>query len=542
MVKFVFLPSRVRKLRPAQDRSSRSRLGRSICTLLAVMLTASAGAAPPAVTTLNPAGGERGSTVTVVATGTFDTWPVRVWSSSPGIALEAEKVKGQFAVTIAKDAPLGAHWLRFHDDDGASSLRPFIVGGLPEIAEFEPNDDPKMAPVIAMPKVVNGVLGKSGDVDCFRAKLAKGQTLVASLEAHRTLRSPMDAILQLVSDTGGVVAQNHDTRGLDPELAFTAPADGTYAVRLFAFPSAPDSSIRHFGSPACVYRLTLTAGEFVDFATPFAVERNREATLTLQGWNLKERTAQLSKNEDRYGLANPVAILREPHPCFDGTTDKPLTPPFTATGRGDKAGSPSVIRVAGTAGKPLAIHIDPAGLSLTPVLRIADAADKQLLKSEPAALNGPIDATFTPPATAIYQFQIRDLFGGAGPRHAYRLKVLPALPDAEATVASDRFVVAAGTPLEIPIAVIRKHGFTGELTAFADDLPDGVTVESKGAEANKLVLKLNATKSFAGGPIRVGIAKTGDAGFRRSAGTARTETDPPIHHLWLTVTPPAAKK
>ncbi len=509
---------------------------------VSLLLTAIASAAPPAVTTLNPAGGERGSTVAVVATGTFDAWPVRVWSSSPGIAVKAEKVKGQLAVTITKDAPLGVHWLRVNDDTGASPLRPFIVGGLPEGAEVEPNDAPKIAPIIALPTVVNGLLAKGGDVDGFRVKLAKGQTLVASLEAHRTLRSPMDAILQLVSDTGSVVAQNHDTRGLDPELAFTAPAEGTYAVRLFAFPSQPDSSIRHFGSPTCVYRLTLTAGEFVDYATPFAVERDREATLTLRGWNLKERAAQLGNSEDRYGSANPIAILREPHPCFDGTTDNPLTPPFTVTGRVDKAGAPSVIRVAGTAGKPLAIHVDPAGLSLTPVLRIADAADKQLLKSEPAALNGPIDVAFTPPATANYQLQIRDLFGGAGPRHAYRLKVLPVLPDAEATVASDRFMVAIGTPLEIPITVIRKHGFTGELTAFADDLPDGVTVESKAVDANKLVLKLKATKPFAGGPIRIGIAKIGDAGFRRMAGTARTESEPPLHHLWLTVTPPTAKK
>ena len=209
--------------------------------------------------------------------------------------MKAEKDKGKFSVTVPANAPLGVAWLRFHDDTGASPLRPFVVGALPEVNETEPNDDAKTAAPVVMPAVVNGVLSKTGDVDCFAVKLKKGETLVASLEAHRTLRSPIDAVLQILSAEGTVLEQNHDARGLDPEVACTAPVDGSYVVRLFAFPSQPDSSIRHFGSPACVYRLTLTAGEFVDFVTPLAVEKSREATLTLTGWNLKAKTAKLGK-------------------------------------------------------------------------------------------------------------------------------------------------------------------------------------------------------------------------------------------------------
>lgn len=508
--------------------------------LLTFLLAATAGAAPPAVTSLSPAGGERGTTVAVIAAGTFDAWPVQVWSSSPSILVKAEKEKGKFAVTIAKDAPLGAHWLRFHDDTGASPLRPFVVGGLPEIAEVEPNDDPKSAPVLAMPTVVNGVLGKSGDVDCFRVKLAKGQTLIASLEAHHTLRSPMDAILQLVSDTGAVLEQNHDVRGLDPELAFTAPAEGTYAVRLFAFPSQPDSSIRHFGSPACVYRLTLTTGEFVDFSTPLAVERDREATLTLRGWNLKEKTAKLGKSEDRVG------IVREAHSCFDSPTDKSLSPPFTVTGLVEKAGSPSVVLVAGTVGKPLAIRLENAELSLNPVLRISGADGKPLSKAEPAELNGEIDVDFNPPATGIYRIEVRDRFDSASPRHAYRLRVASAVPDLDAKLAADRFLVTVGTPLDIPITVKRLHGFTGELVAFAENLPEGIAVEvappAAKPDPNTATLRLKATKPFAGGPIRIGVAKKGDDAFRRFASATLADFDRPTRYLWLTAMAPAPKK
>jgi len=508
--------------------------------LLSLLLSAAASAVPPSVTSLNPGGGERGTTVSVVATGTFVAWPAQVWSSSPGLSVKAEKEKGTFAVTIAKDAPLSAHWLRFHDDTGASPLRPFLVGGLPEIAEIEPNDDPKTAPILTLPTLVNGVLAKSGDVDCVRVKLTKGQMLIASLEAHRTLRSPMDAVLQLVSDTGAVLEQNHDVRGLDPELAFTAPADGTYAVRLFAFPSAPDSSIRHFGSPACIYRLTLTTKEFVDFATPLAVERDREATLTLRGWNLKEKTVKLGKSEDRFG------IVREPHPCFDSPTDKPLTPPFTVTGLVEKAGSPSVVFVSGTAGKPLAIRLDNAELSLTPVLRIGGADGKPLSKFDPSELNNAIEVAFTPPATATYRFEVRDLFDGAGHRHAYRLRVIPAVPDLDAKVAADRFIITVGTPLDIPITVQRLHGFAGDLVAFAENRPEGITVEVAPPPAktnpNIVTLRLKATKPFAGGPIRIGVAKRGDDSFRRTVSTTLADFDRPTLHLWLTATATAPKK
>jgi hypothetical protein len=504
--------------------------------------------APPGVTTLTPAGGQRGTTLTLSAAGSFDQWPAKVWCSSPGVTATADKEKGKFTVTLAADAPLGPVWLRFHDDTGASQLRPFVVGGLKETTETEPNNDAKSAPTLAAPTVVNGVLVKGGDVDCFAVAVKQGQTLVASLDAHRSLRSPMDAVLQITSADGTVLAENHDARGLDPEVAYTPPAAGTFVVRVFAFPSAPDSSIRHFGSPACVYRLTVTADEFVDVVTPLAVERGQEATLTLGGWNLTAKTATLGKTESVFGVAHPVAVAREPHPCFDLTaaTDRPLSPPFTATGRVSQANTPAVIPVTAEAGKPLAVRLESAALelSLTPVVKVLDADGKPLLTAEPATLGGGIDATFTPAKTGTHTIEVRDLFKSAGPRHLFRLRVTPATPDVTAAVAAAQFSVVVGTPLDIPIAVVKRHGFTGELEPFADGLPDGVTA-SVGTPAkpdpNVVVLKLTATKP-ASGPIRVGVAKKGDATFKRPATAPLPDFDRPTTDLWLTVTLAASKK
>ena len=51
--------------------------------------------------------------------------------------------KGKFKVAVAKDAVPGVYWLRAYNAEGASGLRPFLVGTLPEVMEKEPNDEPR---------------------------------------------------------------------------------------------------------------------------------------------------------------------------------------------------------------------------------------------------------------------------------------------------------------------------------------------------------------------------------------------------------------
>lgn len=51
----------------------------------------------------------------------------------------------------------------------------------------------------------------------------------------------MDGILQLLSAEGFLLEENNDDHGLDRQLVFTAPKDGAYLLRVFAFPSGPDA-------------------------------------------------------------------------------------------------------------------------------------------------------------------------------------------------------------------------------------------------------------------------------------------------------------
>src|SRR5262245_55328538 len=120
--------------------------------------------APPTVTYLYPAGGQRGTKLEVTARGTFERWPVQVWTSDKPLTASAGKDKGKLSISIAADAVPGIHWLRLHDAQGASTPRPFLVGMLPDVAEKEPNDEAVNAQVVSLPATVNGRLEKPGDV------------------------------------------------------------------------------------------------------------------------------------------------------------------------------------------------------------------------------------------------------------------------------------------------------------------------------------------------------------------------------------------
>jgi hypothetical protein len=502
-------------------------------------------AAPPNPTYLYPAGAQRGSTVNVLVAGTFDRWPVRIWADASGIDAKALKDKGKLTVTVAANVVPGTHWLRFHDDEGASALRPFIVGTLPEVMEQEPNDDPKKPQVLASSLMtVNGRLEKPGDVDCFAVKLTKGQTLVASLLANRVLGSPMDGIMQVVSADGFVLAENNDYHDLDPQIVFTAPANGTYIVRLFAFPLVPDSSIRFAGAETFIYRLTLTTGPFAEHAFPLAVPRSSPGQVELIGWNLPDAARKVAvKGEIVFHplAALPVSIRLEPHAVAvktrPATRERPQTIalPVTVSGRLEP-GDIDVYQFEAKKGQRLVFQAEARalGFALDPTLRLTDSAGKMLAQADDTGMSRDPELAFAVPADGNYRIEVRDLHGYGGPRYVYRLRALLPVPDYELTVTADRFLLTPGKPLDIAVTIDRRNGFVGNVTLGVEGLPDGVTAAPVQTTGKTATLKLTAAKGPIGGSIRiVGIVESKEMLTR----TARAGT---TTHIWLTVA--AAKK
>jgi hypothetical protein len=510
------------------------------------------------VTFLSPAGGQRGTTVEVTAGGSFDKWPVEVWVSGKGVTAVAGKDKGKLTVTVAADAEPGPYWVRVYDDTGSSGLRPFVVGTRRELAEKEPNNDPGEAQAVDPPAaVVNGRLEKSGDVDTFAVKLRKGQTLVADVEAHRTLRSPMDAVVQAVSADGFVLDQDNDTLGLDPRVVFTAPADGTYLARVFAFPATPDSSIKFAGAETFVYRLTLTTGGYIDHSWPLAVPADDPGTVELVGWNVPVAAKAVAVPPGRGPVrvfhpevANTATVAVEPHPCWvaDAVPMEPLTPPFTVSGKLTSPREAGRFMVAGRKGKPLTLSVAARdlGFPLSPVLTVSDPAGKVVGRAEPRGPNDDVELTATPTEDGPLTVEVRDLFRAGGPRYAYRLTVRPAEPDYTLTVASDRITCPPGKPTDLAVTMNRKNGFAKDVTVTVEGLPDGVTAAVAKSDAKAITLRLEAKEKFAPGPVRIVGTVAGEKHLARTATAALADFGTAVEDLWLapagTAPPPKKSK
>ena len=376
----------------------------------------------------------------------------------------------------------------------------------------------------------------------------KGETLVASLEANRTLGSPMDGVLQLLSADGFVLEENNDYHGLDPQLAFTPAKDDLYVVRIFAFPAEPDASIRFSGGENYIYRLTLTTGGFADHAFPLAVSRTAPGSVEIAGWNIPEAAKKLPVKVDgnivtlwHPQLANTVSVLIEPHPCVvkarpnDRKNPQRVTLPVTISGRIDTPGAIDTYEFAAKKGQQLRFRADArsVGSQLDPVLRLTDAAGKRLAQVDDASGGkaGLRDAelAFTAPQDGSYRIEVRDLAGQGSFRHFYRLRAVVPEPDYALSVAADRFTLAAGKSLDIPVTLERRNGFAGKVEIAVEGLPPNVTASVKLA-GNSVTLRLEAK-----GPVSSAFRIVGKVTGRPDL--IRTATAPPsTPHLWLTAT------
>jgi len=176
---------------------------------------------------------------------------------------------------LALDTQPGADSIRqvaYRKGKRLSNSVPYAVDVLPECNETESNDTTKRAQAIDLPKIINGRIAESGDVDVFRFRGRANDTLVAEVTARR-LNSPRDSLLRLTDASGNVLAWNDDhmlkeshlhkdmlglvTHHADSYLMAELPRSGTYYVHL--------TDVQRHGGETYGYRLRLCAPQ-PDFA------------------------------------------------------------------------------------------------------------------------------------------------------------------------------------------------------------------------------------------------------------------------------------
>ncbi|HUQ70043.1 MAG TPA: pre-peptidase C-terminal domain-containing protein [Planctomycetaceae bacterium] len=555
-----------------------------LVALFVLMIVGDALAAPPTLSQVFPPGGQRGSTVAVTLTGKFD-WPVNVWS--PGVDIAAGTDSGKLDITIPADLATDRIWLRLHSAEGASNLVPFLIGSLKELTEDEPNNSPRKAQTLESVAVtINGKLEKA-DVDGFLVPLIAGQTLVAAVDANVRLGSPMDAILQVASPDGTVLAENHDAVGLDPRLVFTATKTGPHIVRLFAFPSTPDSTIAFRGGSDYVYRLTLTTGPFVSHAVPLTVSATDPGQVAVHGWNLLadaklavmpfggprlvdhaelEPLGELrTPSEARLGFvfspefAGSARVRIVPHeviasvPQSDAEHPFALTLPMAVTGCLTVPRQRDVYQFALTKGQAVLITAEAESLDfpVDPVLQLLDPQGGEAAEVDDTGKNRDAVLAHTAKSDGNYRLTVTDRYRHGSPRGFYRLSVRTDQPDFELSASADVLVVTPGKPAELTVSVQPRNigdQNVGPISITAESLPEGVTLAQTTTEAKsegrrsrsspKVTLTFTASGPAFSGPIRLIGKATEPQEIQRRVRTPE-KLGATWDSIWLTVTAPA---
>ena len=123
------------------------------------------------------------------------------------------------------------------------------VGDAPEELEVEPNGTSDLAQPLRVPCTMNGQVNPAGDEDRYLLTAKKDEKFLIRVKSA-ALEFPLDAVVRLEDQKGSQLARSDDQGKLeDPELSWTAPADGSYVLIV--------GDLIQRGGPDYVYRLSI---------------------------------------------------------------------------------------------------------------------------------------------------------------------------------------------------------------------------------------------------------------------------------------------
>jgi mono/diheme cytochrome c family protein len=312
----------------------------------------SAAPAKPEITRIQPGGVQSGAKTTVKISGKNLAGITQVKFSEAGLSTTVASIdeKGMSAeLAIAADAkvPRTQTEMSVVTAAGESEKKKLRVDYLPQIIA-----DKAAQPTVLdkLPVNVWGTLAETGQQDNFRFAAKQGETIVLDLAAKRIESKAQSPRLEIFDANGRLVADNNGLdSGSDPFIAFAAPRDGDYTVRV--------REITLEGSPDHVYRLTAGALPYVTGWWPLSVPANRESTVHLVGHNLKHDTLTVNAGADgevmlpldsaeyRSRVSMKVAVSQLPEIPEQEPNDtveqaQPITIPASVNGRLYNAGHP----------------------------------------------------------------------------------------------------------------------------------------------------------------------------------------------------------
>jgi hypothetical protein len=448
---------------------------------------------------------------------------------SPGEAAKKQfnpQISERITLQLTLPASLkpGQYELRVMTTNGLSNPLVFEVGTLPEVSEKEPNNQISSADSLpALPVLVNGQI-LPGDVDCFRFRAAKGQTLVFRAQARALVPYLADAVpgwfqavLTLYDAKGNEIAYDDDYRfDPDPVLIYTIPAGGEYTF------SIRDSIFR--GREDFVYRISVGETPFIDRISPLGAERGTTADVQLFGVNLPTNRVELSTGfrGDRRAIrvekdgvlsntrafdVSPLPGAAEAEPDDSFAAAQPVKDDVAVDGTVSHPGDQDWFRFDGRKGdkKTVEVLARRLGSPLDSNLVLYNARQEVLASNDDFEdkscgllthyADSRIDITL--PERGTFYVRLTDIQNKGGEAYAYRLMIFDEEPDFQLRLVPSELCVPRNGTAIATVHAIRTGGFTGEIKLSAPDAPTGITVEPsvipEGADAAPVFISARRT-------------------------------------------------
>ncbi len=532
--------------------------------------TSSLFAQAPTADFLFPAGAQIGSTFELEVGGKFPSWPkTKVWTDAADLQFTPQEKGGKFEVQVGKSVETGPHWIRFFNSQGASDLVPLLIGSHAETKEQEPNESPQTAHRVELPHHIDGRLVKSGDVDTFVVHLKRSEALTATVTANHLFGSPMDVVLQVCSPQGIVLHQVDDTRGIDPQIHFTASEEGDVCVRVFAFPEVATSTIGFAGATNFVYRLTLSNGPVVSSMSPLIIDRESQGAgyqATGFGGNFNTSLQFHTSPDSNWGyvtsslhtgwLELPVGTATKDLPTANGTQ---FTSPIPANITGQIAAKGEVdrylVEVEENSEYQLKLTSRALGFPLDAVLEIRDGEGNVVLTIDDTSKLPDPSTNWKTKKTGTYEISIKDLHSRGGSRYHYLLQLKKLSPDFRVTTAVQQITGTVGTSTDLELNVERTGGFDQNLKIAIGDDASGPSIKAPSIKApsiktpsiktpsiahskkttDTVTLKFDFEEAGYSGPLSLWVESETDPNHKKPVTFSVKGTQREFSQLWLTV-------
>ena len=455
-----------------------------------------------------PAGIRRGTSFQWTLTGTNLADPIAVWTSFPAKAtiptdMNNGKDTTQFRVKldVPADAPIGFHSIRVATKNGLSNARIFCVDDLPQVAELETNHTKATAQSVPVPCAIVGRTDAEVS-DFFKIAVKPNQRLTFEVFGRRLGSAALDPVILFHDAKSGREIPglySDDAPGLqsDPRLTHTFKEAGEYLIEI--------RDTLHRGGSDFYYRLRIGDFPATIAAFPVGIKKGSKSAVNFAGPSIEgvapiEVTAPADGSKSFINVAPKAGgNLGWPVPVFVSDRDElvqqgsntelakaqKIPVPCGVTGRflnkeqngfyvfPAKKGTKYIIATETMAiGSPAEIY-----------LVLKDAKNADLAKSAPQNPTARIEYTAT--VDGDLYVVVENLFSRFGPNEIYHLIVRTVEPDFDVVLGLDRFSLAPGGSILIPINNVIRRDYTGpiELSVTGNSAFTGSTTVPAGIPA-----------------------------------------------------------